>query len=221
VSQGIQCSKLYEDNVSPETTARRTGKLGATLHSSQTQRSSEVVPTCSVYDRFARVGASASQSLSGWGQMLEMRWCLHVVILTGQGRAGHGRAGQGRAWQGRAGQGRAQYGCTTWKALLHLECDLPVPLEVDDSTHCWQAKHHLRASFILPPLQKGFQESFIISCHRISNIHHMSLYFHHARPVTTLSCTHLDVISALQVCSITDAMRVRNDTFQPLVNWIC
>jgi len=32
--------------------------------------------------------------------MLEMRWCLHVVILTGQGRAGQGMAGQGRAGQG-------------------------------------------------------------------------------------------------------------------------
>jgi len=30
--------------------------------------------------------------------MLKMRWCLHVVILTGQGRAGQGRAGQGTVW---------------------------------------------------------------------------------------------------------------------------
>jgi len=96
----------------------------------------------------------------------------------------------------------------TQEALLHHEYDLPVPLEIDDSTHCWQAKDHLRASFILPPLQKGFQESFIISCHCVSNVDHMSLYLHHARPVTTLSCTHLDVISALQLCSMTNAITV-------------
>ena len=161
------------------------------------------------------------QLLPEWAQSLT--WCLRVVFRAGQGRAGQGRAGQGRAGQGRAGQGRAGQGragqgraarhsmaSTMWK-----ECDRPVPLEVDDSTHCRQAKHHLRANLILPPLQKGFQESFIVSCHCVSYVDHMSLYFHHARPVTTLSCTHLDVISALQVCSMTNAITVGNDICQP------